>query len=247
MEKRHTAILKAVNEKSAMTVAELTKLLGISESTVRRDLTTLHNLGKLIKVHGGATSLEIVYNNDEEDVIQKSKLNIDEKKKIACEAASLIKAGDFVYIDAGTTTGFIPDYIKTDKAVFVTNGITIAKKLAYLGYNVNVISGRIKQKTEAIVGSEAILNIQKFNFNLGFFGANGIDAFKGYSTPNIDEADIKSAAIDRCKNKYVLADSSKFNKVTAISFARIEEANIITSKVTDLRYRKVTLVTEVDK
>jgi len=247
MEERQAAILKTVNEKQTVSVSELTELLGISESTVRRDLIVLNNLGRLIKVHGGAAALNAVYDNNEEDFVQKSKINVDEKKRIAYRASLLIKSGDLVYIDAGTTTGFLAEYIKTNNVFFVTNGIFLARRLASKGACVNIISGRIRHKTEAVVGGDAILSIQKYNFNVGFFGVNGIDSLNGYTTPDIDEAAIKTAAAGRCKSKYILADSSKFNKITAVSFGKIDEFSIITSFSADSKYKKITDVLEADK
>ena len=127
-EERFKLILDILKEKKSVTVNELVEELHISESTVRRDLTSLDKMGKLNKVHGGAT-LKENYNNEELDVKIKHTLNVDEKKRIGKFAASLIEEGDFVYIDAGTSTELMIDYINEKKAVYVTNGIVHAKKL----------------------------------------------------------------------------------------------------------------------
>ena len=130
-QERREAILKIVNEKGAVSVAELTRVLGVSESTIRRDLLELSRGGGLNKVHGGATLNKKQYIMKEDAVSDKRDKNADEKHRIAKYAASQISDSDFVYLDAGTTTLFMIDYLpETLKAGFVTNGISHAQLLA---------------------------------------------------------------------------------------------------------------------
>ena len=113
-EQRYEIILGLLREKNSVTVTELKDILDASESTVRRDITALYKAGKLTRVFGGAVALEHTVNAYEPTVAQKVELNIEEKKKIAAYAAALIRPEDFVYLDAGTTTGLShpvgPDY-----------------------------------------------------------------------------------------------------------------------------------------
>ena len=99
-EQRYEIILGLLREKNSVTVTELKDILNASESTVRRDITALYKAGKLTRVFGGAVALEHTVNAYEPTVAQKSELNIEEKKKIAAYAASLIQPEDFVYLDA---------------------------------------------------------------------------------------------------------------------------------------------------
>lgn len=89
-EERYAAILKRLNEKKAVSVLELTELLNSSESTIRRDLSALHRMGKLNKVHGGATSVDGVYQMTEDKTSVRHSLHVDEKNRIAQCAASLV-------------------------------------------------------------------------------------------------------------------------------------------------------------
>ena len=111
-EKRYEVILNLLNEKNSVTVTEIKELLGISESTIRRDLAALDKAGKLIKVFGGAVAADGGFTTAELSVAQKAEINKDEKTAIARYAASLIERDDFVYLDAGTTTGQMIDFIK---------------------------------------------------------------------------------------------------------------------------------------
>ena len=110
-EQRFDIILKLLEERKSITVTELRELLDASESTVRRDITALDKAGKLTKVFGGAVALNHKVTAYEPTVAQKSELNKEEKKKIAKYAASLITSDDFVYLDAGTTTGLMLEYL----------------------------------------------------------------------------------------------------------------------------------------
>ena len=143
-EERFSEILKLVNEHKTITVQELTELLDMSESTIRRDLTTLHKKGKLIKVHGGATAVNMAQYTRDESVAVRQDLNIDEKVQIGKYASSLIEKDDFVYIDAGTTTDFLIDFLTEQDAVYVTNGIMHAKKLTQKGCIVYLIGGELR-------------------------------------------------------------------------------------------------------
>ena len=144
-EERFEVILKLLEERNTVTVNELVEKLNTSESTIRRDLNYLDKEKKLKKVHGGATSLNIIYDTKEDEVLVRQSLNVDEKAKIAKYAASLIEENDFVYIDAGTTTEMMIDYITETKAIYITNGIVHAKKLLQRKCNVYIIGGEINK------------------------------------------------------------------------------------------------------
>lgn len=111
-EERYATILRILKEKQAVTVPELTRALCTSESTIRRDLTALHKRGMLYKVYGGATSIDSNYTAMEEDMPTKSSHCTEEKIAIARRAASLVTRKDFVYIDAGSTTLHMVDFLQ---------------------------------------------------------------------------------------------------------------------------------------
>ena len=140
-EQRYQKIIDLVNQQKTVTVPELVDKLGISESTVRRDLVALDKLGKLIRVHGGATSLELQYEAFDKDIPKRSVLNLEEKHIIGKYAASLILPGDFVYLDAGTTVGIMTNYITQKNALYVTNSVLQAKALSKNNITATVLGG----------------------------------------------------------------------------------------------------------
>lgn len=247
IEERHRQILDIVEERKSVTIQELIDKLNISESTARRDLTVLDAHGQLIKVHGGATALGMNYYTKDDDVSYRQDLNRDEKREIVEYAATLIRSNDFVYLDAGTTTEMLIDYIKEKNAVFVTNGTVHAKKLAQNGCRTYILGGELKVATEAVVGAEAVAGLEKYNFTKGFFGTNGISLEKGFTTPDVSEAMVKRVAMRQCDDCYVLSDSSKFNHISSVTFADFEKAKIITTSIKNEQYKKCKNILEVNK
>ncbi|MDU2673575.1 MAG: DeoR/GlpR family DNA-binding transcription regulator [Clostridium sp.] len=247
-QERHALILDKLERESVVYVNDLVKALETSESTIRRDLNQLDKAGLLKKVHGGATSLNssLINTKDFEFEVRQG-INKEEKLRIAKYAASLIGHDDFVYIDSGTTTELMIDYIEAKGATFVTNGVSHAKKLIHKNLTTYILGGELKLKTEAIVGVEAINSLQKYNFTKGFFGTNGIDVERGFTTPDLREGMVKEEALRRSKTSYILADMSKFGEVSSINFGKLEKSKIITTKIENNKYRKVTEIVEVDK
>lgn len=194
-ETRQEEILRMLEQKGSVTVQELKDVFGASESTIRRDLNVLHKKGALIKVFGGAVQTESRINTREEEVALRKEQSREEKLRIARYAASLIEPDDFIYLDAGTTTGYMIPYLTERTAMFVTNAVSHALMLAENGFRVILIGGELKAATEAIVGNEAYVNLKKYNFTKGFWGANGVNPMAGFTTPDINEAMIKECAM----------------------------------------------------
>ena len=244
-EERHSMIIKAVNERSSVTIAELAEMLDVSASTVKRDLIILANEGKIIKVRGGAMSRNESITSVEKNVEEKASICTEEKMTIAKYAAELIENGDFVFLDAGTTTEKMIDYLNVKDVTFVTNGFIHAKKLARKGYKVFITGGEIKASTEAIVGAECVLTLKNYNFTKCFMGTNGISLTAGFTTPDVNEARVKSAAIESSREVYVLADHSKFDEVSSATFAGLGKAVIITDRIPNRKYNNAADITEV--
>ena len=242
---RQTKILSILKERGSATVAMLTEVLDASESTVRRDLAFLAGEGKLNKVHGGATALNQEFVRFEDNIEEKLTKHTDEKRAIARYAAEQIFDDDFVFVDAGTTTLLMTSYLKGSKATFVTNGIEHGRQLAKKGCKVMVLGGQLKESTEAIIGLVAAANLQKYSFTKAFIGANGISEKQGYTTPDTEEAMLKAVAIERSFASFVLADSSKFERVSAVSFGSLDCACIITDKCESEKIKKRTVIKEV--
>ncbi len=244
-EERHSIIIDTVNRKKNVELNELCELLDTSESTVRRDLSILHDKGVLVKVRGGAIAVDDSYTAHEQNVDEKAVLFVKEKEAIARYAASLIEDGDFVFIDAGTTTEKMIDFIPARQVTFVTNAFVHAKRLAQRGFKVFLPAGEIKLSTEAIIGASCVLSLDQYNFTKCFMGVNGISVTGGFSTPDPNEASVKAAVINNSHTAYILADHSKFDKTSSVKFAFLNKCRIITDRLEDKKYLSETSVKEV--
>ena len=246
-EERFAKIVKIVNQEGTVTVLELAQAIGISESTIRRDLNQLDKLGRIRKVHGGATAAVLMSDGHERNMQEKYSRNIEEKRAIAAYAATLVHANDFVFLDAGSTTEQMAEYLEENTALYVTNGITLAQKLAARGFKTMLLAGRVKASTDAVIGMEAVASLSQYHFTRGFFGTNGITVAEGFTTPDLEEAANKRAAMEHCRQCYVLADNSKFDTLSNVSFGELGKAKIITTRgnVRLKNYKQHTEVIEV--
>ena len=225
-EERFARILSILEESGSVTVAELMERLDASESTIRRDLNSLDARGQLIKVHGGAMMKDAAsYRTQDDDVQLRKERNVEQKVAIARYAAHLISDYDVVYLDAGTTTELMIDPMLNRNAMYVTNAIGHARKLAALGCTVYLLGGEFKGTTDAIVGEEAVLSIAKYNFT------KGLTVEQGFTTPEVKEALIKRRALAQTKDAYILADASKFGEISTVTFGDFADATVLTDQI----------------
>lgn len=195
---RHQLIIDEIEKHDVVKIQYLMNLTKASESTIRRDLSTLEARGYLKRVHGGASRLSDI--RKEPDMLEKSSKNLHEKKKIAKEAASLLEEGDCIYLDAGTTTLQMIDFIDQEKDIIVvTNGVMHIEALIKKGITFYLLGGHVKHKTGAIVGGSALTDIGRYRFDKSFIGVNGIHKEAGFTTPDPEEALLKTKAVKQAK------------------------------------------------
>ena len=244
-EQRARAILQQVSQRQTVSVTDLCQITGASEATIRRDLNTLARQGRLVKVHGGATSLEEEeFLAREPDLATKQRYT-REKERIARYAAGLVGDDDVVFLDTGTTALHMAEYLKDSKALFVTSSIDFAGRLSAHERHVYVLGGTLKPGTVDIVGAEALDALRRYNFTKVFLGVSGISISQGFTTPDPEAAALKLIAASRAQSVYVLADSSKFGRVTAATILPLERARIITDRMPDRKYLDSTSVIAV--
>lgn len=231
-EERFVKIIESLNKKNTLKTEEIANILGVSMATARRDINELYESKKIKKIFGGAQAIRNVsYVTTEDNMDEKLKINTQEKLVIGEYAANLIKDNDLVYMDAGSSVEAMITHIKVKdikNVTFVTNSIYIAREISALKYKVFILPGEIKLSTDSIIGVLATQYLSRFNFAIGFFGVNGIHKDFGLTTPDINEAMVKEEAMKRCNKAYILADSSKFDKVSQVSFGENIEKEIIT-------------------
>ena len=230
---RQDIIIRLVRERGSVTTSELMAMLGASESTVRRDLEILDKQHQLSRVRGGATATIsrarlIVH---DASVAQKRDVNTVAKRAIGTRAAALVGPDDFVYIDAGTSTMQLAEAITQTEATYFTNSIPHAQLLLAKGCKTYLPGGMVKPLTEALVGEATIASLENLHFTLGFWGTNGISREAGFTTPEYSEAKVKEVSMVHTLRRYVLADQSKFDQVSLVTFASFEDATILTDQL----------------
>ena len=119
-------------------------------------------------------------------------------------------------------------YLTVKSASFVTNAVAHAKAVAAAGFRVYLVGGELKGSTEAVVGNQALVNLQSYHFTKGFFGTNGISRQNGLTTPDMNEAMVKKTAMGQCRECFILADHSKFGNVSSVTFGAFQSGTILT-------------------
>jgi DeoR family transcriptional regulator, fructose operon transcriptional repressor len=225
---RHRIILQLLKEKNVVKIQEIVELTNTSESTIRRDLSQLEEEKYLKRIHGGASRLQGKL--QEPSMIEKSSKNLQEKRRIAKYAASLVEEGDCIYLDAGSTVIEMIEYLNKD-IVVVTNGLMNAAPLLSKGITTYLTGGLTKPTTNAFIGRGALASLELYRFDKCFMGVNGIHPQFGFTTPDQEEALVKQKAISLSREAYILADDAKFAEISFAKIVDIHEAAIITNEL----------------
>lgn len=232
---RYQLIIDQIDKRDVVKIQELISMTNASESTIRRDLSTLEERGFLKRVHGGASKLS--NSRLEPDMLEKSSKNLQDKLKIAETAAALLEEGDCIYLDAGTTTLHMIEFIdKAKDIVVVTNGVMHIEALIRKGIPFYLLGGYVKHRTGAMIGGASLTAISQYRFDKSFLGVNGVHIEAGFTTPDPDEALLKTKAVRQAKTAYVLADPSKFGEISFSAFADLSDAAIITTDADELTF-----------
>lgn len=222
-EERKRQIVEYVFQHNRASVQELSRLFQVSESTVRRDLKELEDAKLLRRTHGGAVPLQ--NDNVEPDYGEKMEQFRKEKEAIAQEAMKLVKDGDTILLDAGTTTYHMARLITGGrKLTVVTNSMMAANELqGKPGIELLLVGGFLRHETLALVGPVAEQTLRTVKVDKAFIATNGLDPVAGLTTPNYVEAVTKRCMIEAAKQVILLADHSKYGQISFAKFADVAE------------------------
>ena len=226
---RRKQMAEYIDQKKSVEMDELCNVFGVSMNTVRADLAYLVSTGAVEKVYGGARSN---LNHELHVFNQRMGLNRDAKLRIAQEAASRINDKDIIYVDTGTTTLHLLDYLDPSKNVTIlTNNLQIISQ-AYNMPNINVIvlPGVMNRRTNAVTDSSTLEFLGRFHYAKAFMGASGISENGKLNVYTYIEYEIKKRAVHHGQEVYLLADSSKFGDVGFVSYGELSD---LTELITD--------------
>ncbi|EAR23795.1 transcriptional regulator, DeoR family protein [marine actinobacterium PHSC20C1] len=235
-EERQQHIEGQLAEAGRVAVIELARTFDVSSETVRRDLDQLEARGVLRRVHGGAVSAARI-SRIEESVAQRTDRNSDAKERIARAAMALIPSNftGAISIDSGTTTSRFAQHLLEWKPeasdgtlTVITHSISIASIVSENPHiDVQIIGGRLRGLTGAAVGATTLDQLSGIRPDISFLGANGVHADFGFSTPDSDEAAVKSALTRGSRRAIALVDHSKLGIETLMSFASLSDVDTL--------------------
>ena len=225
-ELRRQDLLQHIADKNVAFMQEIAGELGISLSTVRRDLKALELEGEIIILRGGA--VKIKKGDFDEPVARKKLINSEAKEKIAQKAAALVEPGDFIYIDSGTTTVSMLKYLGDKDITIVSSSTQLIDYLPIKGATCILLGGEVRDDLESVYGVLTEKMITEMYFDKAFIGANGYFEDGGIYTYDPREARKKEIVKSFSKTTYAVMDSSKKNKHAFIKVFDTSECILIT-------------------
>jgi DeoR/GlpR family transcriptional regulator of sugar metabolism len=235
---RHQEILRILSKLKKVSVQTLTERLGVSEVTIRKDLSFLGAQGRLMRTHGGAVLAE------DRDYLHTLQLrigeNVAEKRAIARQARRLIREDDTIYLDAGTTCYLLAREIREMSLRVVTNSLNVLMELS-TGPQITLFSlgGSFRPDAGSFIGPQAVEALGNFQIETCFLGATGISRAGAFSSQNIIEAQLKRSVLQASQRSVVMADHTKFSVNAFSIFAKAEEVDIL---ITDEGLREAELL-----
>ncbi|MFW0784790.1 DeoR/GlpR family DNA-binding transcription regulator [Gordonia sp. CPCC 206044] len=228
-EERQQAIADQVRVNGRASVTALASLFDVTSETVRRDLAALERSGHLQRVHGGAVRPGATPVIGEQGIDERLLSHTEEKIAIGRAATRFLPPdGGSVFFDAGTTTYQAALALPRDRRLtLITHSIPIAAALAGQSSELHVLGGRVRGLTQATVGADTVSALERLRISTAFVGTNGISESHGLSTPDPDEAAIKSAIVRVANRVVVLSDSSKVNREDLSSFADLADIDVV--------------------
>ncbi|MBS3813552.1 DeoR/GlpR transcriptional regulator [Candidatus Bipolaricaulota bacterium] len=247
-EERRRKILEKIAEEGTVKTSQLAHAFSVSEVTIRRDLQELTKEGKLEKVHGGAVAKEKDFESSyhgetitfEPSFQEKSKVHREQKQSIGEKASTLIKDGSSVFIGTGTTTMQIVKNLDGKKGLtIVTNSLNHGLELSRTAEaEVLMTGGELRTNTSALVGPIAKHSLDELYVDTMFLGVNGISVEQGYTVPSLREADMARRVTRMSNDVIIVADFSKFGKVSHAKIGSLDDVDtIVTDDGLDPSYR----------
>jgi DeoR/GlpR family transcriptional regulator of sugar metabolism len=228
-QERMEQVLRMLDARDSVQVAELSDLFSISEVTVRSDLTALAKQGLVARVRGGVRALR--QSNAEVGFDFRLRLEVERKRAIARAAAAMVDEGEAIALDASTTAYYLALELRSKRElVVVTNGLLVATALADApGITVLVTGGILRLSAMSLVGDLGADVLRTTRINKGFLGARGLSLERGLMDLNPDEVRIKQEMADACEQVYGIFDGTKWHRSALLAFAAPDDlAGIVT-------------------
>jgi DeoR family transcriptional regulator, aga operon transcriptional repressor len=229
-EERRRAIVESLNRDGRVLVGDLARQFQTSQVTIRNDLEVLHSHGLLHRTHGGALPPRDSALADP-TLREKEKLHSREKLRIAKAAATMVREGQVVILDSGTTTTAVARALRNfHNLTIVTNAVNMASELAGADLEVILTGGTLRKNSFSLVGPVAEDTLRRLNADILFLGVDGFDVQYGLSTPNLLEAKVNRIMVEISKKVILVCDASKFGRR---SLSKITSTDSVHHVITD--------------
>src|SRR5262245_36294753 len=231
LEERRSRINELIETRDRATVQELAARFGVSAVTIRSDLDALARAGGVIRSHGGALRRE--EETEDMPLVLKQTLHQAEKMRIAEAAAWMIREGETIILDSGTTTAAIASLIgglRLRALTVITNALNVASALAHLTHvRLIMIGGLLRQVSSSLVGPQAEQVLRGLHADRLFLGVDSLDPEIGVMTPDILEAQLNALMIEVSQEVVAVADASKFRRRSLSVIAPVEKLHKLIS------------------
>lgn len=214
LSKREKEVLDLLVEEEGISVAEIGRRLDVSAVTIRSALNALSDKGVIVRTWGGASPAF------HPEIIDRQRANQDVKARIAAAAAEMVRDGDAVMIEAGTTTSLVGRHLfgRRDVHVVTNSMLFVPYGRSNPALALTVVGGSFQAVTESLVGPIALRELDQFHARLAFVGTDGFSLEHGTTTHLVEGAEIVRKMASRAEQTVMLADSSKYGRV---GFARV--------------------------
>lgn len=230
MEQRRNTIVDLVNQSGNISFAQLKKKFPqISEMTLRTDLKALDEAKRIVRVHGGAKSVDVVIGTDDM-LSRRSVRNIEAKQLITQKALQFIRKDTTIFLDSGSTTTMLASCMPDQSNLIYTNSLTCAAELSRLtNPSIHVLGGKMNRYSMSVCGIHTIQEVQRINFDQVFMGVTSYCEQTGFNCGVDEEAVLKKTVMQQAEQRILLMDSSKVGVKSTYSFCGLRDVDIIIS------------------
>ncbi len=230
VDSRRNAIAAFINEHGEITFAQLKKeFSGVSDMTLRTDLKFLDEHKRIVRIHGGAKSVEVAVGTDDY-LGRRSVRNVEAKKIIADKAITMIRPGTDIYLDSGSTTTMLAARMPDQANLIVTGSISCAMELSKLSQpKVLIPGGMLNRYSMSICGIEGISELAQMNFDYAFMGVTTWSEETGFACNVQNEAELKRTVMKRAVKTVMLMDSTKVGGRSTFSFGSLHDVDVVIS------------------
>jgi Transcriptional regulators of sugar metabolism len=230
MDTRRKQIVDLVNQNGYVRFVQIRENFPqVSEMTLRTDLKVLDQEKKIVRIHGGAKSVELVIGTDDY-LNRRAVRNLEEKEVIAGKAVQLIKPDTALFLDSGSTTTTLAHRFPNQSNLIYTTGLSCATELANLSEpTVLIPGGKLNRYSISVYGTSVVKELELVNFHQTFLGVMNYEHQTGFTCGNKEEAILKRTAIGQADQVIVLMDSSKTGAKGTYSICGLEDVDIVVS------------------